>query len=94
MDTNLNFKQWLDRTVVSLKELEIGDVFFNVMDVYKKKYTVRGAAVFNRRHGYSTRMCFNINDKELQSKSCKIKVIKIGESRFKEQYKLKPINKI
>jgi hypothetical protein len=79
---------------VGLKELEIGDIFYNIMDKHAKKFVVRGSAVFNERHGSPVRMCMSIKDGQLVSKSCRINVRKIGESKFKEQYKQKPINKL
>ena len=76
-----------------LKELEIGDIFYNVKDKSAKKFIVRGSAIFNRRHGSPTRMCSDLKG-NVDSKSCRISVIKVGESKWKEKYKLKPINKL
>lgn len=75
--------------VKTLKELEIGDRFYNITNP-KKVFTVRGSIAFNARHGSPTRVC-QLSDR-LVSKSCSINVVKIGESKYKEQYKLKPIN--
>ncbi len=78
---------------MTLKELTIGDIFVNAKDK-SKKFIVRGNAVFNRGHGSSTRMCMDLKSKELISKSCRIEVLKLGESQFKEKYLATPINKI
>lgn len=80
-----------DEKVVPLQTLEIGDIFFNIKD-RNVTYIVRGNPVFNKRHGSATRMCQYVG--RLESKSCRINVVKIGESKFKEQYKLHPINSI
>lgn len=77
---------------MTLKEIEIGDIFYNVKDLAKHKYLVRGNPVFNIRHGAPTRSCMDIKTKVIVSKSCKIEVIKTGESKFKEELKLKPVN--
>jgi hypothetical protein len=80
--------------IVGLKELEVGDIFYNIRAVPDGKFIVRGAAVFNARHGAPTRMCSNLKTGVLVSKSCKIEVVKTGESKFKEKYKIKPVNKL
>lgn len=77
-----------------LKELEIGDIFINVKDKQATKFVVRGSSVFNGRHGSPTRMCIDLKKNELVSKSCRIKVRKVGESQHKEKYKQNPLNKI
>jgi len=79
---------------MSLKELEIGDIFFNVKDSAKHKFIVRGNPVFNIGYGSPTRICMDIKTRELVSKSCRVDVTKTAESKFKEAMKLKPINYI
>lgn len=76
---------------MTLKELEIGDIFYNVKS-QKKQFVVRGNPAFNIRHGSPTRTCQEIGTTQAVSKSCKIEVKKLRESKFKEQMKLKPIN--
>lgn len=77
----------------NLKSLEVGDIFINLKDKQKKQYIVRGAAIYNPRHGSATRMCCDMQG-NLVSKSCRISVKKVGESKHKEKYKLQPINKL
>lgn len=82
--------------IITLKDLEIGDIFIPAKDLKKtfpKRFVVRGASVFNRWHGSPTRMCIDLRKNETVSKSCRVTVIKVGVSKFAEQYKLKPINK-
>lgn len=79
--------------ILTLKELEIGDLFYNTKDLNRKIFTVRGNPAFNIRHGSPVRICADKKG-DFVSKSCKISVVKTGESKFKEQYKQKPINKI
>jgi len=76
---------------MTLKDLEVGDVFINTK-LPKEKWVVRGSVCFNPRHGSPTRVCSRLKDGQLISKSCKIEVEKIAESKFKNQYKEKPVN--
>jgi len=75
---------------MTLKDLNIGDRY--TYPGRKEIWLVRGNPTFNARHGSSTRVCMKYSDNSLHSKSCRAEVIKIGESPFKEKYKLKPIN--
>lgn len=68
---------------MTLKELEIGDIFYNEKDKQKKLFVVRGSPVFNIRHGSPTRVCLELKTKELVSKSCKINVVYVNPNRFK-----------
>ena len=85
--------KWSEIPEQGLKELEVGDIFVNVKDKGRSQWVVRGAAIFNPRHGSPTRMCSNMQGDQ-RSKSCRIVVKKVGVSKFAEQYKLKPINKL
>lgn len=80
-----------DKAALTLKELEVGDSFVNLTKP-KEKWIVRGSVCFNAKHGSPTRVCSKVTDGSLHSKSCKINVKKIGESKHKEQMKLKPVN--
>ena len=77
---------------MTLKELEIGSIFYNEKDRQKKLFVVRGNPVFNIRHGSPTRVCLELKTKQLVSKSCKINVIYDRESKFVDAYKGKPVN--
>jgi hypothetical protein len=77
--------------MITLKDLEIGDIFINVKDK-KTKWIVRGSSCFNSRHGSPTRVCLKCSDGTLVSKSCRIEVKKIGESKYKDKMKLTPMN--
>lgn len=77
---------------MTLKELEIGDIFYNEKDRQKKLFVVRGNSVFNIRHGSPTRVCMELKTREIVSKSCKINVVYKNESKFSNAYKGKPIN--
>lgn len=76
---------------MTLKELSIGDIFVNVKKP-DEKWVVRGNPAFNARHGSPTRVCMKTSNNSLHSKSCKIDVKKIGESKHKEAMISKPIN--
>ncbi|MBO9657517.1 MAG: hypothetical protein J7527_01705 [Chitinophagaceae bacterium] len=84
-------------TIVLLKDLEVGDMFMKPPKATGRSnrtiFTVRGNPFFNARHGSATRFCHNNKTKQLVSKSCRQEVIKVGESKFKEQYKSTPIKK-
>jgi hypothetical protein len=78
-----------------LKDLEIGDIFHSAKDkngnYLHRSYVVRGHCVFNRGHGSATRACVNISRRLLESKSCRMEVIKEGESVHKKEYKQNPL---
>lgn len=76
-----------------LKDLEIGDIFYSAKDknYLTRSYVVRGRCVFNQGHGSSTRACMNVGRRTLESKSCRMEVVKDGESVFKEMYKENPL---
>jgi len=74
----------------TLKDLEIGDIFSSVSNK-ALTFVVRGNCVFNRGHGSSTRACTIRGSFNLISKSCRMEVIKTGESAHKENYKLNPL---
>lgn len=67
-----------------LKDLDNGDIFVHANSLSKNptKYIVYGNPKFNRGHGSSTRMCRKM-DGELISKSCRLEVYKVGESKHK-----------
>jgi hypothetical protein len=77
---------------MTLKELEVGDIFYNEKDRQKKLLVVRGSPVFNIRYGSPTRVCLELKTKEMISKACKINVIYVRESKFSNAYKDKIIN--
>jgi len=64
-----------------LKELEIGDKFYPASKVGKATpiWTVSGPVTFNTRHGSPTRMCLNNVTNVIESKSCRLEVIKCYE---------------
>ncbi len=80
--------------IKKLKELEIGDIFHSAKALHTlyRDYVVRGKPEFNRGHGSSTRVCVNIARNTIESKSCRMEVIKTGESAMKELYKKSPIS--
>lgn len=60
-----------------LRELQIGDKFFAASDKKKvKKFQKIRNCVFNKGHGTSTCMCFDIKNKVLHNKSCNLEVTK------------------
>jgi hypothetical protein len=77
---------------MTLKELEIGDIFYNEKDRQKKLFVVRGNPAFNIRYGSPTRVCLELKTKELVSKACKINVVFVRESKFSNAYEGKAIN--
>jgi hypothetical protein len=71
---------------LTLGDLENGDVFVhrnNRKGKHGQKFVVYGNPQFNIRHGSATRMCRK--NGEAVSKSCRLEVIKIGNSVFKEK---------
>lgn len=84
-------------TATTLRELEIGDIFIHKNDKAKGKFIVRGNSLFNIRHGSATRLCVSLRTKNTVSKSSRLAVIKIGESKHKqrmiEMYGAKKSNK-
>jgi hypothetical protein len=76
---------------MTLRELEIGDIFVGVKDKSRTKYVVRGTPVFNRHHGSATRFCTIQATGMKVSKSCRIEVQLQGVHEKAEQFKLNPI---
>jgi hypothetical protein len=64
---------------VTLKELGIGDRFIRLVDLSKRTpvYKVLGKPEFNSGHGSATRECKNMHTGQRESKSCRLKVIKL-----------------
>lgn len=73
---------------MKLKELEPGDIFVHAKSKAKApaKFLVLGKCEFNRGHGSSTRMCQNLEKREIESKSCRMEVNKVGESIHKQKF--------
>ena len=69
---------------VFLSDLENGDIFRHLKAGAKsQRFIVYGNPKFNIRHGGATRMCREM-DGTLVSKSCRLLVKKLGESKHKE----------
>lgn len=70
-----------------LKDLEPGDKFVHAKSKAKhpKKFLVKGSCLFNRGHGSSTRDCIDLQTLEIVGKSCRLEVVKIGESIHKQK---------
>jgi hypothetical protein len=64
---------------VTLKELGIADRFIRLADLSKRTpvYEVLGKPEFNSGHGSATRECKNTHTGQRESKSCRLKVIKL-----------------
>lgn len=84
-------KEYKGQPVVMLKDLEIGDIFFNIREPWAE-YTVRGKPMFNRAHGSATRVCQYRG--RLENKSCRLNVVKKGEAANKQELIDNPINEI
>lgn len=71
-----------------LSTLEPGDIFIAASDKSNppKEFIVNGMPVFNHGHGSSTRKCVALPAKVEVSKSCRLDVIKVRESKHKQQY--------
>lgn len=80
---------------MNLKELDPGDIFIHAKSKHKKaeRFIVYGNSLFNIRHGSPTRQCKKMNGESV-SKSCRLEVIKTGESKHKEEIlkKFRPIS--
>ena len=63
-------------TYTTLKELEIGERFVPQNGKYPP-FKVIGKPEFNIRHGSATRICFNERSRRNESKSCRLRVIKL-----------------
>lgn len=59
---------------MTLKELEIGNVFYAKKDKSRILFKVDGKPVFNIHHGSPTRECLILATKEKVSKSCRLEV--------------------
>lgn len=75
----------MNKDLITLGELEIGDIFCHAADKSEHKFLVYGNKFFNRGYGRPTRKCVDIKSKEVVSKSCPLKVYKLGESKHKEK---------
>jgi hypothetical protein len=69
-----------------LKDLEPGDKFVHAKskDKAPKQFIVKGNCLFNSGHGSSTRLCIELKTGAIMGKSCRLEVIKIGESIHKQ----------
>lgn len=78
---------------MTLRELEPGDIFRHQRSTTKspKKFIVYGNPAFNRGHGSATRLCRTIDGYWI-GKSCKLLVVKTGESIHKEKIKAQLTN--
>lgn len=72
-----------------LSDLENGDVFAHENDkrLKPKRFVVYGNPFFNRGHGNSTRNC--LDNSTTVSKSCRLKVVKLGTSIYVDKIKAK-----
>jgi hypothetical protein len=70
-----------------LRELEPGDKFIHAKSRarYPIVFVVKGNCTFNRGHGSSTRECWEMPSGSPVSKSCNLKVTKVGVSIHKEK---------
>lgn len=73
---------------MTLKDLEPGDKFVHANSKAKtpKQFVVKGNCMFNRHHGSSTRHCIDLKNRAIVGKSCRLEVVKIGESQHKQKY--------
>lgn len=64
---------------LTLKDLSIGDRFIRLVDLSKRTpvYEVLGKPEFNAGHGSATRECKITHSGQRESKSCRLKVIKL-----------------
>lgn len=60
---------------MTLKELEIGDVFRHAKGKISTLFRVIDKPVFNIRHGSPTRKCLNLTTDDVESKSCRLEVL-------------------
>jgi hypothetical protein len=71
------------KQTLKLKELAIGDWFCSFAEMKSKRgadiYIVKGKPEFNSGHGSSTRMCYNQSRDKMQSKSCRMEIIKMEQ---------------
>lgn len=83
-------KEYKGQPVVTLKELEIGDIFFNIREDWVE-YIVRGQPEFNSAYGSTTRVCQYRG--RLENKACKLNVVKKGEAPNKAELILNPLKR-
>jgi len=71
--------------MTTLNDLEPGDFFVHAKSRAKnpKKYMVLSMPEFNARHGGSTRKCVDLFNNNEVGKSCRLEVIKVGQSLHK-----------
>jgi hypothetical protein len=71
-----------------LKDLEPGDKFVhaNSKDKTPKQFIVKGNCLFNSGHGSSTRLCIELKTGAIVGKSCRLEVVKVGESIHKQTF--------
>lgn len=62
---------------ISVRSLEVGARFYACLDYRKVKtcFEILERCKFNSGHGTSTRMCKNLINGEIESKSCNLRVI-------------------
>lgn len=78
--------------VTKLKDLEIGDIFRSVKDKQQREYIKRGDCVFNRGAGSSTCACWDLYNRQIVNKMCRLEVVKIRSSDHKEYFQANPLN--
>jgi hypothetical protein len=76
----------MGKEVVTLKDLRIGDRFILATQYTKRTPTwkVLGKSEFNAGHGRPTRECCNEVTRKRESKSCRLKVIKLNQKEDKQ----------
>lgn len=77
-----------------LKDLEIGDIFRSAKDKQQREFIKRGDCVFNRGAGSSTCACWDLYNRQIVNKMCRIEVVKLRSSNNKEYFKQNPLNTI
>lgn len=81
-----------ERKIVILKDLEIGDIFSSIKDKQRKEFIKRGNCVFNRGAGSSTCACWDLYNRKVVNKMCRLQVVKIRESDNKKHFQENPLN--
>lgn len=73
---------------MTLKDLEPGDKFVHANSKAKrpKQFIVKGNCMYNARHGSATRKCIDLKNQVIVGKSCRLEVVKIGESKNKAKF--------
>lgn len=73
---------------MTLSDLTPGDIFTHAKSKAKNptKFIVKGNPMFNRWHGSATWYCFDLKRRDMVGKSCRLEVVKVGESKNKQRY--------